>query len=265
MATDAEIREWARGEGIEVPARGRLAPTFRERYDQAHPVDDDQAPGQLSADDMAVDDQAPAEQRPTLPAGLAPAGDGTPEKAPTSPHRPRLTLLGGGRRQRAPKPAARSRRRVSLESTAAGAWELLASAAARSGLTPTARVLGMQAPVAGVILEDALRGTVVDRVLQPLARMGDKGGSVVALLAPPVLVSVATMYPQRAEEILPMLRACLRQWALVAGPAIKEREKRERKAAEALELPDGQTVDDLVDSWIAGFWQMPDQAMPDAA
>lgn len=263
MATDATIREWHREQGYEVPARGRLAPAFRERYAEAHPGDIHE---QLAVDDAGeqppVDDAG--EQPPAAPAEVVPADTG--ETPPSSPHRPRLQLLPGGRKKAGGAKGPRVRKRVSLENLGANAWEVLSSIAARGGLTPTARVLGMQAPVAGVVLEDALRGTLVDRVLQPVARMGGQAGAVVSLLAPPVLVSVLTMYPQRAEEIIPMLRGSLRQWALVAGPAIKAREKRERKAAEDLELPEGQTIDGLVESWLETiFATLPGPGVPDAA
>lgn len=263
MASDAEIRHWARQEGIEVPPRGRLAPAFRERYAEAHPDDDDDGQAPVLDGDGGPAGEDSAERPPAVPEGMG--DDVSPETPPRSPHRPRLQLLGGGRRAKSDKPK-RTRRRVSLESTAIGAWELLAGAAARSGLTPTARVLGMQAPVAGVILEDALRGSMVDRILQPVARAGEKSAGVYALLAPPLIVSALSMHPERAPVLLPVLRGALRQWVLIAGPALHKRQKAEQKALDDLELPEGQTIDTLVESWLEMFFA-PEAgaAVPDAA
>src|SRR5690349_22518757 len=121
MTTDATIRAWARDEGMEVPARGRLAPTWREQYLQAHPDEVDEEPD---------GDEPEGEQAPALPAAAE------LETGETPPRSPRPAKLLSFRRKKA---GGRPPRRISLESVCAGAWSVLSAAAAQGGLTPTSR------------------------------------------------------------------------------------------------------------------------------
>jgi hypothetical protein len=248
MTTDAEIRAWARESGVDVPARGKVPDVVRDQYAAANPDADN--PG-LSPDGPAPEHgYAAAEQAPTRPQGHP------DEVAPTPPPSRFGGILGKPK-----SPAVRVRkehRRVSLESLASGAWSMLGQMAASRGLVPTGRALEMQAPVAGMILEDTLRGTVIDRIAQPLARGGDSAKELWALLGPPVLVTVATLKPEMQPVVIPRLRSAMREWAIIAGPRIKAREKRERRAMEQLGV-DETGLDDLVDGWIAAlFMPLPD-------
>lgn len=246
--TDADVRAWGRDQGIEMPARGKLAPTWHEQFREAHPEladadeTDDVAGEQLPAVPPPADDDDTGEMRPRDPRGA-----------------PRF-----GRRTRAPKAKA-TRRRVSLESLASTGWAGLAGIAMQSGLGPTGRVLAMQAPVAGVIVEDSIRGSLVDKVLQPIARAADSGGSVAALLGPPVLVTVMSVQPDLTPRLLPVLRMCLKQWLLTAGPAMKKQAAKEAKAAEALGLDPADNLDDTIDAMLQTiFMEMADGA-PDGS
>ncbi len=49
-------------------------------------------------------------------------------------------------------------------------------------LPPLQRTLRMQAPVAGDLLDDVVRDTIVDPLLQPLARLASQGKAVQALV-----------------------------------------------------------------------------------
>src|SRR5271166_5660867 len=74
MASVTEMREWLRGEGHDVPARGRLRPELVDVYEAAHPVitssDDDWDIADL--DDLAGADVEDLE--PSVPM--------TPERRP---------------------------------------------------------------------------------------------------------------------------------------------------------------------------------------
>jgi hypothetical protein len=73
---------------------------------------------------------------------------------------------------------------VSLASLIEDAWSQMAFAS--SGIPPMQRLLQAQAPFSALALEDALAGTVVDRVLQPVARAEDKAKAVGGVMFPPV-------------------------------------------------------------------------------
>lgn len=253
MTTDAEIRAWARESGVDVPARGKVPDVVRDQYAAANPEADN--PG-LSADGPAPEHgYAETEQAPTRPVGH-------PDEVPPTPPPSRF---GGvlGRPKSAAVRVRKEHRRVSLETLASGAWTFLGQMAQSRGLIPTGRALEMQAPVAGMILEDTLRGTVIDRIAQPLARGGESAKELWALLAPPALVTLVTVKPEMQPVVVPMLRNAMREWAIIAGPRIKAREKRERRAMEQLGV-DEPGLDALVDGWIAALF-MPLGAEDDEA
>lgn len=269
MSADQQIREWARSEEIPVPARGRVPDELRARWAEAHPAEatgDNIGLSVVDLDELgradAADTTSPGPQAPTEPFD-------TGETRPVAP--------GGGRfgrgssRSAAPRPKAQHRR-VSLEDLAADGWEAMAALVGSQGLTPTSRVLALQAPVAGMILEDTLRGTIVDRVLQPIARSGEKTRELAALIGPPLIVSVLTLKPELAPRLLPILRRQLRTWVLIAGPKLKAKERAEKKALAAMGVDTPAELDAEIDQMIASLWAPPEQLgsggfteMPDAA
>ncbi|AGS73947.1 histone-like nucleoid-structuring protein Lsr2 [Streptomyces collinus] len=251
--TDAEIRAWANDNGVPCNTRGMVPKAVRDQYEAAHPADDN--PG-LSSDEPAPEHgYAEAEAAPTRPQ--------TADDVPPLPPPGRFGKLGRGKGGTVVR-AKPERKRVSLESLAAGAWTLLGQAAQSRGLVPTGRALVMQAPVAGMILEDTLRGTVVDKVMQPLARGGESAKELGALLGVPVLVTMVTLKPETQPVALPMLKNLMREWAIIAGPRIKARERRERRAMEQLGV-DETGLDEMVDGWIAALFMGPDEWAEDGA
>src|SRR5262249_21333549 len=118
-----------------------------------------------------------ASVRPQEPPG-APA---EPERKPVAPPRKRRGLLS--RQPQDGKPPAKRIPRVSVANLISSGWGLAAMALVRNpNAVPIGRVLQMQAPVAGVIVDDMVKGTPVDRLLQPLARAGERGEKAVALI-----------------------------------------------------------------------------------
>jgi len=186
------------------------------------------APGELPAEG----------KRPAEAPGAAPAE--------VRPARPRTTLAArlrgrqagagqGGRGRGKPKPRARpARPRVSVAGVVEWGWGILARAAQPVSV-PLSRCLAMQAPVAGLVLEDVVRGTVVDRVLQPLARGQEQLQSVGALVLLPAAVAglhAAEGLPEAAREVrraflIPVAREGAAMWVRVAGPKIRERLEQE--------------------------------------
>jgi hypothetical protein len=108
-----------------------------------------------------------------------------------------------------------------------------------------------------MILEDTLKGSVADRILQPIARSGETAKELGSLIGVPMLVTLLTVKPQSAEMVLPMLKSMMREWAIIAGPKIKARERREKKALEQLGV-DETGLDEMVDAWIAAMFYQGD-------
>jgi hypothetical protein len=82
---------------------------------------------------------------------------------------------------------------VSCESLIAGVWEGSARLLQPVNL-PLSRCLAWQADTAGPVLDDAIKGTFVDALAQPLARMRERIGAVADFVGPPGLV-VALQLP----------------------------------------------------------------------
>lgn len=223
--TAADVRAWLRESGEDVPARGPLAQADIDRYEAAHAPGPDYPEGMTDADfDLTEPEPPPVEPetRPRTVATVKPAARfGNWRKAQ-------------GKKKGKPKP------RVPVDDLIAAVWRGLAGVA--RPLPATSRLLKIQAPVAGVILEDTVKGTVVDHWLQPLARTSKNAEAVFALAGPPILVAACEMNPQAAPLILPVLRESLLSWCKIAGPKMADALKRETEFEEEF----GQDVDQMM-------------------
>lgn len=244
-----DIREWARANGIQVGDRGALPANVIARYELAqqqngfasHPDEDDDG-----------DREPPVVVTlPVMPPPVAdrPAGEPEtepepkPERKPQAPPKSRRRLF-----KPQPQPGTRERKpkRVSIENVVSSAWTLGAMAFARSPeALPVARVLSMQAPVAGVIVEDIAKDTIVDRILQPIARGGERAEKAVALLGPPLLVGLISAQPQLYQPLRPILRMTIMSWLQISKPAM---DKAAKKAAEFAEQYDMESIDAMMDA-----------------
>jgi hypothetical protein len=126
--------------------------------------------------------------------------------------------------------------RVSVEKLISSGWMGLSAITQRVNM-PVSRVLLMQAPVAGAVLEDAVKDTAIDKLLQPVARMGEGGEVAFALVAPPLLVGALTSErvannPRMQMVLTGMLKEALKSWLKVAGPKIEEKMKEEEEFQE---------------------------------
>jgi hypothetical protein len=235
MPTDADIRRWAREQGLEnVPARGPVPPHIRDAWDAHHdgnviPLNGDgPEPGNDDFGGLAEPGPPPAED--------------TAERKPRNIRTPRgqgLAVLrkGRGKAKAGPK---KKHPRVPVDDLIATAWRALAGMA--RPLPATSRLLKIQAPVAGAILEDTVKGTAVDRILQPFARTTKGAEAIAVLLGPPVIVTAMQVNPDMQPFLMEPLRELMLRWCKVAGPKMREALERERE----FEAEFGETVDDLL-------------------
>lgn len=177
--SDEEIRDWARGTGRTVGAKGRIAATLRAEYEKLAAEAAAEPAAQAPAD---LDGRGPESDS----AGPAPAREETPPR--------RVRSAGSRLRDRIRGPSggsARKRRtghaRISTEKLITRGWEAAARILQPVNL-PVARCVDWQSPTAGALLEEAVRGTIVDKVLQPFARAEDRLEIGAALIGPPVLI-----------------------------------------------------------------------------
>jgi len=217
-ASTTDIRHWLQAQGIEVRGKGRIRNDLQKIYDDAHPA----APGPAAPDDAgtADDDYADsvtAADFPPLEGTLEPQGDPGELERPAADRpqeaRPRKVraprrgpglrgLLSGGRAKPASGRSHKARPkipRVSLTGFVEEGYSQLAWLA--SGLPPMQRMLQAQSPYAGLVLEDALRGTMVDRALQPIVRGQEKAEDIAGVLCPPATLMAVLMTAPQPEEV----------------------------------------------------------------
>jgi hypothetical protein len=219
--SDADIRRWALVNGVQVPARGPIPGDVRDLYKQWD--ESDQEP----TDDDFISEAGP------------PPADET-EARPRTIATPKAARLPWRRDKGKARPKAKARKRVPLDDTIATVWRFLGSMA--RPLPATSRLLKIQAPVAGKILEPALRDTIADRILQPIARTTAGAEAVAVLLVPPAVVTAMQLNPQTIPFLMPVLRETLMRMIKISGPAMAEAMKQEHE----FEQQFGGSVDDLI-------------------
>ena len=228
----AAIRAVLREHGIEVPDRGPISAENMARYE-------DIRAGRTGDDDWVGADEpgADADDEP----GFEPPGDEKPPRRPKGAGAKSTAKTwwdrqrtGTGKKRKAKtRPARVQHPRVKVDDLIATGWELLGRLS-KPVSVPVSRTFALQAPVAGMVLEDAVRGTMVDRILQPLARTQQRGRAVVALAGPPLIVAAIEraqgleepFRSVRLEVLTTMLEESMLLWQDVAGGKFAEAERR---------------------------------------
>lgn len=261
MPTASDIRVWARTEGYDVPARGNIPTEIRTAYDTAHPgpngsagtsgpdyPDDDFETAFIDPpDDEVFDESAMAEEKPRRPKSSGSTARGQGRGGPGA-----RSFFSRGKKPG--QKTAKKKPRVSTEDLLGSLWRGMAKLA--TPLPPLQRTLRIQAPVAGLLLEDAVKDTAADVLLQPLARFAGQGKVVSALVGPPVIVTALMLHGQQRMAMDPpqdphrlfvsvgieALRSSLMTWMEVAGPKFEIAMQREME----FEAKYGQSVDQLI-------------------
>lgn len=215
MATPQDIREWASANDVDVNPRGPIPRPIQDQYYEASGTDRPEPPAESPP--AVADDVEPGE-RTTV-------GEKPPAAKPA---------MFRGLRKPNVSTQKRSGPRAPTEGLFSGIWTVAANLLGATGMTPTARVLQLQAPVAGAVLDRELRGTAVDRAAQPIARMMNKGTAVGSLVALPLMVQVVTMKPELFPVVKPMMIEALYRWYEIAGPEVEKKQKRMAKRKEQL-------------------------------
>ena len=201
-----------------------------------------------------------------------------PAKGPRSwfKKKPKVEVTGPAPTTREKRPGA-SRgggRRTSAADTLSDGWGLLGGALARSPRhAPLGRYMMWSGPVTGELLDDAVKGTVVDKlVLQRVVSARGRFDTLGAVFGPPMLILAIERNPQRADVLFPMLKASIRQALPQMVPAIKKARDKEAKIAKATEELfaddpafqgiEGDPVDYILSMMFDGW--IPPQPVPEA-
>jgi len=153
----------------------------------------------------------------------------------------RVRVLPDRLKKTLPNKSKVSKPRVSTAGLISQVWSLGARVL-QPTVWPVANILRLQSPVAGAILEDAVKNTVIDTLLQPLARVGKSSEIAIALLGPPILVGIACAKPESQPFVEPLLREALKTWLIVAGPKMIEAAEKEAE----FQREYGSRIDDMI-------------------
>jgi len=208
-ASSTDVRAWAREQGHDIPSsRGPLPKHIKDAYAEAHPapvvpgvVEEssfDPSMGVTEADFPPDDDYPGDTAAPTEPTAKT-KGERKPRavKPPPAKGGWRTRLFGPA------KPAAHKAKhaRTSLSDFAEETWADLAFLA--QPIPPLARILDIQAPYAGVVFDDQVRGTIVDTLLQPVAQYSGMIRGLNGLVGPPVYVGLICATGARVQVTTP--------------------------------------------------------------
>jgi hypothetical protein len=199
-ASDSEVRAWARetgwqaGDGRGVSSKGNVGQAARDAYSAAHNggprPGPDYPPGMGDGDfgtaRARVPDDDMAEARPA------------PVASPKASSRlTRNTLSSRFRRGSGSGKRKARHPRISTADLIGSAWRIAAKIA--QPLPPMYRTLRLQSVIAGPLLDDAVKGTLADTVLQPLARLSHAGETVSALLAPNLAIGAMAYHLRKTS------------------------------------------------------------------
>jgi hypothetical protein len=255
MATATAVREWAQANG-RPSTRGKLPGKIVQDWDLAHPDDPYESGPPRGTDSGASPDYPDDDMEAMFPdaPNLGDTGETPPAKPKASARGKSPAGVRGLFSRGKAKPKGKKPPRVSTSDLLGSVWR--GAAKLLTPLPPLQRTLRMQAPVAGDLLDDVVRDTMIDPLLQPLARLANQGKAVQALVGPPAFVTAIMVHQMQRAQLDPPqdpnpffmaiategLRSSLMAWMDVAGPKFEQALTREKEFEEKY----GQTVDDTM-------------------
>lgn len=226
-AAGTDVREWLRSQGEKVGARGQIRQELIDKYNTAHGLPPGAVPPPAGSYDAGVAeaDFPEPDSGPSDPGGKPESPAGTERKPRVVKGQPARARFTERIFKRQPGARRRSRQpRVDLSDFAEETWLDLAWLA--QPIPPLAKIFTIQAPYAGAVLDEQVKGTIVDAALQPLARYAGVYRALNGLIGPPVCVLAICAqgrrdpktgeYDMATQMMLGMLKYSLLQMARVS-------------------------------------------------
>lgn len=192
-----------------------------------------------------------------VPGGATVRADGEPVRKPTwrerlwrtapaeSPDGPIRTPMST--RERKP-----TRKRVDASDVWTFFWRFAGHRLEKSEMDiVVGRCLVYQAPVAGAVLEELTKDTLIDKLIQPLARKSAELETAAALFMLPSLLGMLERKPHMAPVLVPMISDAIEIHLHAMVPIVKEERKKKAQRADALrelypDAPEGTDPVELV-------------------
>lgn len=118
---------------------------------------------------------------------------------------------------------------------------------ARTGYVPMSRAMVWSSPVAGEIIEEATKGTLIDKGVQPLVRNAEKWSDLFDLIGFWGAIGLAQAQPEKAPMAMMFARKRLVNLLPKIAANIAKQKKKERAAAQALADIMPELRDDLIE------------------
>ena len=153
-------------------------------------------------------------------------------------------------------------RRVSAADTIGDIQAGIGGLLVRSGQhRPMGMWLQFSSGVNGELVDDAVKGTFIDRaILQPVAKGRGRFDALGAVFGPPAIIYAIERDPARADVLIPLLKSSIRNALPLMAPAIKRLQKKEQEiAAAAAEMGfdgEGDPADAIIQMIFEG-WEPP--------
>lgn len=117
-------------------------------------------------------------------------------------------------------------------------WQGLAQATASRDV-PVSRVLAFQAPFVGGVVDDAIKGTLIDKPLQPLARLYGHSSVLGGIVGTPIIVGMIERRPELHPVLVPVLHDLVDSMLIELAKGAKKEKQRQEKQRAALEELEG--------------------------
>lgn len=99
---------------------------------------------------------------------------------------------------------------------------------------PVGNVLRLQSPLAGRKIDEAIAGTFIDRILQPIFRKSDDLEGIGVIIALPVMVAMYERNPGMAPVLEPAMRDVLASTLEQVAPLMRAEKTKLRRTARSL-------------------------------
>lgn len=195
MSDDPAVkRAVLREHGYDVPDKGKLSNEHLAAYERLRQQPADHFDGGVTEADFGDDDDGPGGSYDDSAEESTPrsVGGQRGNRAKTAGVKAR-GLFGRARKAAKPKVTKKRHAWVGTADVIEHFWSQLAWSA--RPLPPLQKILAAQAPTAGAVLQDALKGTIIDRgILQPVARFEDRAQAINAMAGPPIWTMMISMF-----------------------------------------------------------------------
>ena len=131
-------------------------------------------------------------------------------------------------------PAARPKRRASLEPIATFCWGLAVRGVTGAGYEATARAMVIESLIVGNLADENLKGTRLDKALQPVARAAEQGTAFAAVIILPGAMNLVERNPAMAPAMEPIIEMCLDEMLPELAKSITRARKKEAERTKIL-------------------------------